>query len=244
MEIWTGFIVGLVGSLHCIGMCGPIVAALPQGDGGRLKFIGGRLLYNTGRVISYALLGLMFGLIGKSIFVAGYQQALSIAIGVLIILAVILPARYGQKLIGYAGLGKVYALISRMWSRLFRSSKGSSLFAIGILNGFLPCGFVYVGIAGAVAMGSALGGAGYMALFGAGTIPIMLAFALVGNVVGQKFRRTFSRAVPVLAVAIALLFIARGLSLGIPFISPVLAQNQQTHQVESSCCQEHQADTK
>ena len=238
MEIWTGFIVGLVGSLHCIGMCGPIVAALPQGEGGRLKFIGGRLLYNSGRVISYALLGLMFGLIGKSIFVAGYQQALSIAIGVLIILAVILPARYGQKVISFAGLGKVYALISWMWSRLFRSSKGSSLFAIGILNGFLPCGFVYVGIAGAAAMGSAPGGAGYMALFGAGTIPIMLAFALVGNVVGQKFRRAFSRAVPVLAVALALVFILRGMSLGIPIISPHMSYNNSTGATESSCCEQ------
>ena len=238
MEIWTGFIVGLVGSLHCIGMCGPIVAALPQGEGGRLKVIGGRLLYNSGRVISYALLGLMFGLIGKSIFVAGYQQALSIAIGVLIILAVILPARYGQKVISFAGLGKVYALISWMWSRLFRSSKGSSLFAIGILNGFLPCGFVYVGIAGAAAMGSAPGGAGYMALFGAGTIPIMLAFALVGNVVGQKFRRAFSRAVPVLAVALALVFILRGMSLGIPIISPHMSYNNSTGATESSCCEQ------
>lgn len=242
MEVWTGLVVGLVGSLHCIGMCGPIVAALPQGDGGRLAFIGGRLLYNGGRVVSYALMGLVFGLIGKTIFIAGYQQVLSIAIGALIILAVILPARYGQKLIQVAGLGKLYALISRMWARLFRSSSGYSLLSIGILNGFLPCGFVYVGIAGAVATGSALRGAGYMALFGVGTIPIMLAFALIGNVVGQKFRRAFSRAVPLFAVALALLFIARGLSLGIPFISPVLAQNQQTHQVESSCCKEHQAD--
>ncbi|MGB5107356.1 MAG: sulfite exporter TauE/SafE family protein [Candidatus Zixiibacteriota bacterium] len=239
MEIWTGFLVGLVGSLHCIGMCGPIVAALPQGDGGRMAFLGGRLLYNGGRVISYALMGLIFGLIGKSIFLAGYQQGLSIAIGVLIILAVILPAHYLQRAISIAGLGKVYALISRMWAGLFRSSKGSSLFAIGILNGFLPCGFVYVGIAGALATGGALSGAGYMALFGAGTIPIMLAFAFVGNVVGAKFRRGFSRAVPVLAVALAVVFILRGLSLGIPIISPEMSYNAATGKTTSSCCEQH-----
>ncbi len=110
MEVWTGFVVGLLGSLHCVGMCGPIVAALPQGEGGKLSFLYGRLLYNCGRVITYALIGLVFGLIGKTIFMAGYQQGLSIAIGVVIILAVITPSRYSQGLIAALGLGKVYTM--------------------------------------------------------------------------------------------------------------------------------------
>ncbi len=240
MEVWAGFIVGLFGSLHCVGMCGPIVAALPQGEGGRSAFLGGRLLYNLGRVITYAGLGLVFGLIGKSIFMAGYQQGLSIAIGVVIILAVVTPSRYSQGLIAALGLGKVYALISRLWGRLFRSGKRSSLLAIGVLNGFLPCGFVYVGLAGAVATGGALKGSAYMALFGVGTIPILLAFAFAGNVIGHKFRRAFSRAVPVLAVGLALVFILRGLSLGIPILSPRMSYDVASGTTKSSCC-EHEA---
>lgn len=240
MEVWTGFVVGLLGSLHCIGMCGPIVAALPQGEGGKLSFLYGRLLYNSGRVVTYALIGLLFGLIGKTIFMAGYQQGLSIAIGVVIILAVITPSRYSQGVISAVGLGKVYALISKMWGRLFRSSKKTSLFAIGLLNGFLPCGFVYVALAGAVATGGAFKGSAYMALFGIGTIPILLAFSLIGNVIGHKFRRAFSRAVPVLAIALALVFILRGLSLGIPILSPRMTQDLATGTVKSSCC-DHEA---
>lgn len=240
MEVWTGFVVGLLGSLHCVGMCGPIVAALPQGEGGKLSFLYGRLLYNSGRVITYALIGLVFGLIGKTIFMAGYQQGLSIAIGVVIILAVITPSRYSQGLIAALGLGKVYKMISKLWGRLFRSSKKSSLFAIGLLNGFLPCGFVYVALAGAVATGGALKGAAYMALFGVGTIPILLAFSLIGNVIGQKFRHAFSRAVPVLAIALALVFILRGLSLGVPILSPKMTQDLATGEVKSSCC-DHKA---
>lgn len=236
MEVWTGFVVGLLGSLHCVGMCGPIVAALPQGDGGRMAFLAGRLLYNSGRVITYALIGLLFGAIGKSILMAGYQQALSIVIGLLIILAVVVPARYSQSLIANLGLGKIYALISRFWGRLFRSSNKSSLFAIGILNGFLPCGFVYVALAGAVATGGALKGSAYMALFGVGTIPILVAFSLIGNVIGQKFRHAFSRAVPILAIALALVFILRGLSLGIPFLSPKMTHDLATGTVKASCC--------
>ncbi len=240
MEVWTGFVVGLLGSLHCVGMCGPIVAALPQGEGGKLSFLYGRLLYNSGRVVTYALIGLLFGLIGKTIFMAGYQQGLSIAIGVVIIFAVITPSRYSQGLISALGLSRIYARISKMWGRLFRSSKKSSLFAIGILNGFLPCGFVYVALAGAVATGGALKGSAYMALFGVGTIPILLAFSLIGNVIGHKFRRAFSRAVPVLAIALALVFILRGLSLGIPILSPKMTQDLATGAVKSSCC-DHKA---
>jgi sulfite exporter TauE/SafE len=238
MEVWTGFIVGLLGSLHCVGMCGPIVAALPQGDGGRSAFLVGRLLYNLGRVVTYSIIGLVFGLIGKSIFMAGYQQGLSIAIGVGIILAVVTPSRYSQGVIAGLGLGKLYGLISRLWGRLFRSSKKSSLFAIGLLNGFLPCGFVYVAIAGAVATGRAFKGSAYMALFGIGTIPILLAFSLAGNIIGQKFRRAFSRAVPVLAVSLALLFILRGLSLGIPILSPKMTYDMASGTTKSSCCEQ------
>jgi len=240
MEVWTGFVVGLLGSLHCVGMCGPIVAALPQGEGGKMAFLAGRLLYNLGRVVTYAIIGLIFGLIGKTIFMAGYQQGLSIAVGVVIIVAVITPSRYSQGAITMLGLGKVYARISKLWGRLFSSKSRSSLFAIGILNGFLPCGFVYVALAGAVATGGALKGSAYMALFGIGTIPILLAFSFIGNAIGHKFRHAFSRAVPVLAVALALVFILRGLSLGIPILSPKMTQDVATGEVKSSCC-DHKA---
>lgn len=240
MEVWTGFVVGLLGSLHCVGMCGPIVAALPQGDSGKMAFLAGRLLYNLGRIVTYAVIGLIFGLIGKTIFMAGYQQGLSIAVGVVIIVAVITPSRYSQGAIAMLGLGTVYSRISRVWGRLFSSKKKSSLFAIGLLNGFLPCGFVYVALAGAVATGGALKGSAYMALFGVGTIPILLAFSFIGNAIGHKFRHAFSRAVPVLAIALALVFILRGLSLGIPILSPKMTQDVATGAVKSSCC-DHKA---
>lgn len=241
--LWSGFVIGLLGSLHCVGMCGPIVAALPAAGSSRLGFLAGRLLYNLGRVISYALMGIVFGLVGKGFFVAGYQQALSIALGVILLLVILTPSSISQQLIGKLGMGKLYARISSQWGKLFRSQKKSSLLLIGVLNGFLPCGFVYVGLAGAVAMGGAIQGSVYMMLFGLGTIPILLAFSFVGNLVGQGMRRAFARVLPALAVALALLFILRGLSLGIPFVSPEMTHNEATGQVESSCCKQHQVET-
>lgn len=234
--IVAGFVVGLVGSLHCVGMCGPIVAALPADPRSRLSFLTGRIVYNFGRVTTYAIVGLLFGLIGKSMFIAGYQQGLSIALGVLILLAVVVPSRYTQRVISGLGLGRLFARVSGLWGRLFRNSSRPSLYAIGVLNGFLPCGFVYLALAGAVATGSALQGAGYMAAFGIGTVPILLAFAFVGDVIGQRWRQSLRRTLPVLASVLALLFILRGMSLGIPYVSPRINYNAETSQTESSCC--------
>ncbi len=235
--IIAGFIVGLAGSLHCVGMCGPIVAALPADHRTRLSFLLGRIVYNLGRVTTYAIIGLIFGLIGHSIFIAGYQQGLSIALGVLIVLVLVVPSRYSQRAIDALGLGRLYARISSWWGRLFRNNSKSSLYAIGVLNGFLPCGFVYLALAGAVATGSPAIGAGYMAAFGFGTIPILLAFSYVGDFVGQRWRHALRRTLPVLASVLALLFILRGMSLGIPLLSPKISYNEQTAQTESSCCQ-------
>lgn len=236
MELWTAFVIGLVGSLHCVGMCGPIVAALPVDERSRLSLIGGRLLYNLGRVVTYTLLGVVFGLVGRGFFMGGYQQIVSIVLGALIIIAVLIPGRLSQQVISLLGLDRAYSLLSRGWSKLFKNSSKRSLFAIGVLNGFLPCGFVYVGVAGAVSTGGIVEGAAYMALFGLGTIPILFILGLAGNFLGTRVKRSFARAVPVFAIVLGLLFVARGLNLGIPYISPKMSYNTEAQQTESSCC--------
>ena len=123
MELWTAFVIGLVGSLHCVGMCGPIVAALPIDTRSRMSLIGGRLLYNIGRVITYTLLGIIFGLVGKGFFMGGYQQIVSIVLGAAIIIAVLLPGRFTQQALATLGLNKAYSLLSRAWGKLFNGCK-------------------------------------------------------------------------------------------------------------------------
>jgi hypothetical protein len=154
----------------------------------------------------------------------------------MIIIAVLIPGRLSQRVIAFLGLNKAYSLLSRGWGRLFANNSKPSMFAIGILNGFLPCGFVYVGVAGALSTGSIAGGAAYMALFGAGTIPILFALGIAGNFVGARVKRSFARALPVLAIVLGLLFVARGLNLGIPYISPKMSYNSAVGQTEASCC--------
>jgi len=220
MYVYTALTIGLVGSLHCIGMCGPIAVALPLGKKGWGYRVFGGVTYNVGRIISYALLGAVFGLLGQGIEMAGLQKWASILIGAVMVLSVVFPALFKGKVkieqifFGYAGkmIGK--------FRKLFAISSIPSLFTIGILNGLLPCGLVYVAIAGAINTNSFYDGIFFMIFFGLGTLPVMLAIPLLGNMIGQKVRRKFSGILNVFIVILGVLFILRGLSLGIPYISP------------------------
>ena len=233
--LWTALILGLAGSLHCIGMCGPIAIALPIGSGTRLTYTAGRLAYNIGRAVTYALLGLVCGFVGKTILMAGYQQVLSIVLGALILLAVFLPSGLLAKITGMSFHAKLVGRLQGLWAKMFQKSSVGSLFVVGLLNGFLPCGLVYVALAGSIATTSPLYGAAYMAIFGLGTLPVMFAMAMLGRIVGTGFRSKLRRVVPVAGVLLAALFILRGLSLGIPYVSPKLGATQHG-QVTMDCC--------
>ena len=219
MELWTAFILGLVGSLHCAGMCGPLALALPAGGQGAAAFFAGRLAYNLGRVATYCALGLVFGLIGKSLLLAGVQRWVSIALGVMLLIGLFAS----RKL---ALWRPVTLLVGQLKSRmgvLLRRRSVDALLILGLLNGLLPCGLVYVACAGAIATGDVFHGALYMLAFGAGTVPMMLAISLSGKLVPLSLRLKLLKAVPVAVFVLATLLILRGMSLGIPYISPDLS---------------------
>jgi sulfite exporter TauE/SafE len=102
------------------------------------------------------------------------------------------------------------------------------------LNGLLPCGLVYVAIAGAISSGDAISGMLFMILFGLGTFPAMFAATIFGRFINLNIRKKINQAIPALAVVLAVLFILRGLSLGIPYISPKISA-QTINQTEMEC---------
>jgi sulfite exporter TauE/SafE len=228
--IWTGFLIGLFGSFHCIGMCGPIAMALPGADQSRMRVVINRIIYNFGRVITYSLLGALMGIIGRQISLAGFQQVFSIIIGLFILVYVIIPSRFGSKLLQVTGIQQIILNLQHTIGKLFKLNNQLSMVTIGILNGFLPCGLVYAGLAGSLVTGSVSGGFIYMILFGLGTMPLMLLTSLIPHFAGFKLRRRINRFIPYAAGVLGLLFILRGLSLGIPFISPVLPHTGATVQ--------------
>jgi len=232
-EILAAFFIGLVGSLHCIGMCGPIAIALPVPDSNNLSFFTGRILYNLGRVVTYSFLGAVLGLVGSKIALAGAQQIVSIVLGAIIIIAVILPQKYKNYFAQHPVVQKLAHPLKSNIGLLFSKGTFSAMFLIGILNGFLPCGLVYVALAGAIASGDAISGAAVMILFGLGTVPAMFAASVFGKFINIGIRTKIRKAVPVLAIILGVIFILRGMNLGIPMLSPkVSVQSEVSSEME------------
>ena len=216
----SAFILGLLGSFHCVGMCGPIAFMLPVDRSNTFKKITQIAIYHFGRLLAYSIIGLVFGLIGKSLYIFGFQQQLTIIIGVLMILVVLIPQQTFNK---YNFSRPVYRLISKVKSTLGSAMKKKTMdtfLTIGFLNGFLPCGLVYMALFAAIAGGNALNGILYMAVFGLGTIPLMTTAIYFSQFLKGKARQRIQKAIPVFVILIGALFILRGLGLGIPYLSP------------------------
>ena len=230
----SGFIFGLLGSFHCIGMCGPIVFLLPLSrDKKPLMFLQ-LFLYNFGRILSYAIIGLLFGLLGKGLNLFAAQQKLSIAVGVLMILTAVFSFRsmkFNKMVTPF------FSMISRLKSKIGAGLKKKSpdtFLSIGMLNGFLPCGLVYMAMLGAIAEANAGFGALYMVFFGLGTIPLMTAVVFLSNTLssGLKTRERIRKLIPVFIVLTGFLFILRGSGLNIPYLSPAMAKGKVDAKIE------------
>ncbi|KFF05865.1 sulfite exporter TauE/SafE family protein [Flavobacterium reichenbachii] len=218
--LYSAFILGLISSLHCIGMCGPIAMMLPIDRSNETTKATQIITYQLGRLTAYAVIGLIFGLLGRGFLLAGIQQNISIFIGIAMILIAVIP----EKIFANYNFSKpVYKIISKVKSSLgnqFKNKSYKSIFIIGLLNGFLPCGMVYAALFGAIAMQSASFGTLYMLLFGLGTVPLMTIVVYINSIIKLPFRNKIQKVIPYAAVIIGVLFILRGLGLGIPYISP------------------------
>lgn len=221
MTAWllSGLVLGLAGSLHCVGMCGPIALTLPVARFTGASRLAATLLYNFGRAVTYATLGGLLGTIGYSLFLLGFQRWISIALGAMILIVVVF---HRPLLKGWNSNMPIFKTIRSSIGRLYAKPGYGSLFTIGLLNGLLPCGLVYVAIAAAVAGGDPLSGAGFMAAFGVGTLPAMWALSWFGGSMRAQLMRPLRNIIPFVAGAMGVLLILRGMELGIPFISPVI----------------------
>jgi sulfite exporter TauE/SafE len=222
----TALMLGLVGSLHCAGMCGPLALALPVVGNGPGGFLAARLAYNLGRVITYAGLGVVCGLAGQGLLLAGVQRWLSITLGVLLIAGLLASRRVALA-------RPVVRLLARLQASMAGLLGHRSVLALGVLgmlNGLLPCGLVYVACAGAAATGDWLAGAEYMAVFGLGTVPLMFSISLSGRLLTPGLRQKLRHALPASVLVLGALLVLRGLSLGIPYLSPDLSAT------DGGCC--------
>jgi sulfite exporter TauE/SafE len=211
------FFIGLFGSVHCVGMCGPLAFAVPSVQNRWWLILTDKLLYNIGRIITYSFLGLIIGLIGKQLWLLGLQQGVSLISGLLIIMA------------GFSRIFKIRAAenkffssfllpVNRLLNYALRHRAGH--LAVGLLNGFLPCGFVYLALVGAINTASPIAAAQYMFWFGAGTFPLMLLATVSSGFAGPVLRRRINKVIPYFMVCLGCWFLLRGMQLNIPYLSP------------------------
>jgi len=228
ISYWTALLLGLGGSLHCIGMCGPLMLALPRGRGATPNRVFGRLSYQAGRVTTYTMMGVAAGAIGGLVHWAGWQQVLSISLGIFLVLGVVGVPWWQRSRWG----ARCMATFTGWLSGMLRRPGSETLYAVGLINGFLPCGLVYVALAPAALTHSPVEGALMMAAFGLGTVPAMLAMSFGGQMVSPVWRMRLIRAVPVLVLALGVLLIVRGMGLNIEMVSPPVESG-----TVQSCCE-------
>lgn len=211
----SAFLLGFLGSLHCVGMCGPIALALPRTEQ-RWGAVVGALLYNLGRILTYLLLGLIIGVFGRGLFMAGVQAWFSVLIGALLIVVALLSLNVEGYIKQIPVVHQLQNWVSRSMAKLLQKEGLATHFYIGALNGLLPCGLVYVAVAGAVLSDTWVQSALYMGGFGAGTMPLMLGAALAGQFISVNWRHKLRRLSPVLLGLFGLYFMARGINFHLP----------------------------
>ncbi|MFM7023724.1 MAG: sulfite exporter TauE/SafE family protein [Flavobacteriales bacterium] len=228
MLLLTAILLGLASSLHCVGMCGPIVMNVPFLSFGNNKFFA-IALYHAGRIFVYALLGIFSGSIATALSFAGLQQWISILAGGFLLLLFFIPK------IKNVMEKKLTAPVNRIYgtfSKYFFQPTYSSVALMGAVNGILPCGMVYAALTASTAGGSVPESMLYMAFFGIGTLPLLLACSAGLSFLGTSFRNQFRKWAPYGTLVIGILFVLRGMNLGIPYVSPHFEEKTKT----VNCC--------
>ena len=211
MNYGPALLLGLAGSLHCVGMCGPLLLALPLDAAGKRQVLSQMLVYHAGRILTYAAIGLLFGLLGKGLAVAGLQKVLSIGAGVFMLGMALMAWRFERLVTALPGFGAFTQRVKSGMGNLMRH-KGST-FLMGSLNGLLPCGMVYAALAGAIATMEPLEGSIFMAIFGLGTLPLLLLVTVFSPKLSTVIRQKIKFAQPVLLGLVGLLLLQRGMHL-------------------------------
>lgn len=204
-------IIGLLGSAHCVGMCGGFVLALSQVKGQTRRLQAHQALYYLGKTATYAALGALVGGFGNVLMnlFSGMQQVLSIGLGVFLVVVGLGLIGVWKRFVGPRFMARWKPLSAAIGKVLQRRSHSAS-FGLGLLNGLLPCGLVYGVLAVAAASGTPLRGTVVMAVFGLSTIPALYLLAGTGFLMRPLWRKRVSVISGVLVVVLGIITIARG----------------------------------
>lgn len=182
---YSAFTLGLLGSLHCFGMCGPLSLLLPAN---KESYFFGKLIYNFGRIITYMVLGLIVGFMGTQLGSLIPQKILFFVIGLFLLTYALLPQKAKNKI----GVSKPVIKLNNFVKKQFNSLNGKNKvlknLSFGLINGLLPCGLVYAALSASFLLGTPLKSTLFMGVFGLGTFPMMLSFGAIGSFLVNKVK--------------------------------------------------------
>lgn len=217
--IFAALGLGFASGFHCLGMCGPIALSLGLSKKQQVNFHLQNLTYQLGRILTYSFLGAIVGIVGEGFQLAGFQKYISILAGILLI-TMALFSFGGDFTSKIPAISNALLKVKINLGKLLRKTDYSSRFLTGVLNGFLPCGMVYMALTASLAAGGIWQSSTFMVFFGLGTFPFMFAAVLFGNILNATVRNKILKIVPVFMLILGTLFILRGMELGIPYVSP------------------------
>lgn len=215
------FFMGLFGSLHCVAMCGPLVLALSTGNPcAPWRTVINKIGYQVGRVAMYGLLGLAMGGIGHLFEIKGWQQGITIFTGLMLIGGGLFSL-FGRRFHGLLRLQQRFMIPLTRWIGYWLYRPGGHLI-VGMLNGLLPCGMVYMALAAALSADSVGNGGVFMLLFGLGTWPAMLSVSLLAGFAKTRIRINLAFWLPMIFLLMGGWFLLRGANLDVPYLSPLI----------------------
>lgn len=215
------FFMGLFGSLHCVVMCGPLVLAFATDKRGRSWWVlADNILYQLGRVGMYGLLGLAIGAVGHLLEIKEWQRGITLFTGLLLV-GMGLFSLFGRQTHRFARMQQRFVTPLTRWVGYWLYRPGGH-FVVGMLNGLLPCGMVYMALAAALSAESMQGSGLFMLMFGLGTWPAMLAVALASSLAKTRIRFNFAFWLPIISIIMGGWFLLRGANLDIPYLSPLI----------------------
>ncbi|MDR5585936.1 MULTISPECIES: sulfite exporter TauE/SafE family protein [Clostridium] len=229
------FIVGMLTSIHCVGMCGGIMLtqslsknSIVNEKQNKFKILMPSILYNAGRVTSYTIIGGIVGALGSVLSLSlNVKAGLQIFAGLFMVIM-------GLNMTGFSLFRKFN--IKLPWSSCNIKNKSKSSFLVGMLNGLMPCGPLQTMQLYALGTGSAITGAISMFLFSLGTVPLMLAFGAISGFLSKGYTKQLLKFSGILVVILGLIMGNRGLALagvGMPNVN-TLAQNFSGTEVRAS----------
>lgn len=226
----AAIVLGLSGSLHCVGMCGALVTGLPFSVFSGSKKTAAVTLYFAAKALGYGILGLLLGSIGSGVKFVILQRGLSIVAGLVLLAIVIFPAIKNKIPQSHA----LQRVLNQQYQQIFKNPSMRAFAGLGLLNAFLPCGLVYTAAAAALATGNPISGFVFMYVFGISSSPLLIALIVFEGRLQSKYRQYMNKVSYGLSLMVGLLLLLRGLNMGIPYLSPNFTTVD--GQVQSSCC--------